>query len=252
VVREITAQGGRAVASYSNVQDGAGIIDTAIRTYGRVDIVINNASMPSSVSFADITDSQWDDAIASRLRGAYRTTQAAWPHFRKQRYGRVILFSSAAGFHGRAGHCHGSAATAGMIGLGETLGKEGEKYNIRTNIVAAPADSSGAVVALILVLLHATNDFANGSIFEVDGARVSKLRWERASGALLRCDGTMTPGAVLSKWDAVNDFHNPEYPTTTADLISKLKVAQQLPTNETSGDVRFDGRVAVVTGGGAG
>ncbi|KAL4802552.1 hypothetical protein BDV18DRAFT_166876 [Aspergillus unguis] len=254
VVKQITAQGGKAVASYHNVQDGAGIIETALRTYGRVDIIINNPIMPSAVSFGDMTDQQWDDTITSQIRGAYRTTQPAWSHFRKQRYGRVILFSPAGSVEGRAGQCHGSAAAAGMIGFGETLAKEGEKYNIRTNIVAAPADgsSSSAVVALLAVLLHSKNTFSNGSIFEVDGGRVSKLRWERSSGALLRCDGSMTPGAVLNKWAAVNDFSNPEYPNTTADLISKLKVAQQLPPNETSGEVRFDGRVAVVTGGGAG
>lgn len=261
MVKEITGQRGQAVADFNNLQEGGKIIDTAIKTYGRVDIVINNAGATEKVDFAEMTDSQWDSTIAAHVRGAYKTTQAAWHHFRKQRYGRVILTSSTAGLYGRAGQCHYSAAAAGMIGFGETLGKEGEKYNIRTNVVAAGRDlesaqdttlSASAIVSLVSVLVHARNDFENGGIFEVDATRIVKLRWERSRGGLLRCDETMTPAAVLTKWAAVNDFRNAEYPNTTADLISKLEAAQLLPPSEVGREVRFDGRVAVVTGGGAG
>ncbi|KAJ5890104.1 peroxisomal multifunctional beta-oxidation protein, partial [Penicillium tannophilum] len=268
VVKEITGLGGKAVASYDSVEHGENIIDTALRAFGRVDILINNAGVLRDVAFKNMTDAQWDAVIAVHLRGAYKTTHAAWSHFRKQKYGRVILTSSAAGLFGSFGQCNYSAAKAGMVGLGETLAKEGAKYNILTNIISPIAASRMTatvmptellehlkpewVVPLVSFLVHPRNQYENGSIFEVGGGHVSKLRWERSQGGLLKCDETMTPGAVLANWAAINDFHNAEYPTTTVDLVAKLRMAQQLPPNKPGVDVDFNGRVAVVTGGGAG
>ncbi|KAJ5661532.1 peroxisomal multifunctional beta-oxidation protein [Penicillium maclennaniae] len=268
VVKEIIALGGQAVASYDSVEQGKNIIDTAVKTFGRIDILINNAGVLRDVTFKNMTDAQWDAVIAVHVRGAYKTTQAAWSHFRKQKYGRVILTSSAAGLYGNFGQCNYSAAKAGMIGFGETLAKEGAKYNILTNIISPIATSRMTatvmptellehltpewVVPLVSFLVHPRNQYENGSIFEAGGGHVSKIRWERSQGALLKCDETMTPGAVLANWATINNFDNVEYPTTTIDLVAKLKQAQQLPPNEPGVDVAFKGRVAVVTGGGAG
>jgi multifunctional beta-oxidation protein len=65
-------------------------------------------------------------------------------------------------------------------------------------------------------------------------------------------DSTFTPGAVLKRWADVNDFSKPDHPTTTADLVTLLEVAHKQKPNDPGEDIRFDGRVAVVTGGGAG
>jgi multifunctional beta-oxidation protein len=215
-----------------------------------------------------MTDEQWDIIQDIHVRGAFVTTRAAWGHFRKQKYGRVILTSSAAGLYGNFGQCNYSAAKAAMIGFGETLAKEGAKYNIHTNIIAPivasrmtatvlPEDqlryfATDWVVPVVSVLVHSSLKSENGSIFEIGGGHVSKLRWERASGALLKADSSLTPGAVLANWAQVNDFSNPQYPTTTADLVSLLKASQSLKSSPLAEDVRFDGRVAVVTGGGNG
>lgn len=249
------------------MEEGHAIVDAAISAFGRVDVLINNAGILRDVSFKNMTDADWDIIQAVHVRGAYKTTQAAWTHFRKQRFGRIILTSSAAGLYGNFGQCNYSAAKSAMIGFGETLGKEGMKYNIYTNILAPLAATrmtstvmspelldllnSEWVVPLVAVLTHKTCN-ENGAIFEVGGGHVSKLRWERSSGAILRCDETMTPGAILKRWEEVNDFSRPEYPTTAADLVSVLRYSQSLPPNQSEVDVRFDGRVAIVTGGGAG
>ncbi|KAJ0153813.1 4-hydroxyacetophenone monooxygenase [Fusarium oxysporum f. sp. albedinis] len=268
VVSEIVAEGGNAVADHHSVEDGAAIVQTAISSFGRIDILINNAGILRDVSFKNMADADWDSVQAVHMRGVYKTTQAAWIHFRKQKFGRVILTSSAAGLYGNFGQCNYAAAKSGMIGLGETLAKEGLKYNILTNIIAPVAASRMTatvmppdllqhltpewVVPLVAVLSHQSNTSENGSIFEVGTGHVSKIRWERSKGAILRCDETLTPGAVLGKWDEINDFTNPDYPTTTANLVELLKHAQNLPPNRQQDEVRFDGRVAVVTGGGAG
>lgn len=75
------------------------------------------------------------------LQGAYKTTRAAWPYFRKQKYGRVIQTTSASGLFGNFGQSNYAAAKFALVGFAETLAKEGAKYNILTNVLAPGAAS---------------------------------------------------------------------------------------------------------------
>lgn len=90
VVEEIRAAGGKAVANYDSVLDGDKIVETAMKAFGRVDIVINNAGILKDVSFARMTDKQWELIFQVHVDGAYKVTKAAWPIFRKQKFGRII------------------------------------------------------------------------------------------------------------------------------------------------------------------
>ena len=108
------------------------------------------------------------------------------------------------------------------------------------------------IVPIVAVLVHPSNKEETGSIFECGGGHIAKLRWERAKGALLKTGPTLTPGAVLKKWDNVNDFSVPEHPTGVADFMSLLEQAQQLGDNEPGEKLDFTGKVALITGGGAG
>lgn len=103
MVEEIKAAGGKAVANYDSVEDGEKIIDTAIKAFGRIDVLINNAGILRDISFKNMKDDDWDLIMKVHVRGAYKCARAAWPHFRKQKYGRVINTASAAGLFGSFG-----------------------------------------------------------------------------------------------------------------------------------------------------
>lgn len=106
VVNEITSAGGKAVANYDSVENGDKIIETAIQAFGRIDVLINNAGILRDISFKNMKDQDWDLVMKVHVEGAYKCARAAWPHFRKQKYGRVISTASAAGLFGSFGQCN--------------------------------------------------------------------------------------------------------------------------------------------------
>ena len=108
------------------------------------------------------------------------------------------------------------------------------------------------VVPLVAVLVHPSNTTETGGIYEVGGGHAAKLRWERAKGALLKTDDSLTPGAIARKWDDVNDFSQPEYPTGPADFMTLLEQGLKTPSAPSGQEPDFKGKVALVTGGGNG
>lgn len=206
--------------------------------------------------------------MAVHVTGSYKCARAAWPHFRKQKYGRVINTASAAGLYGSFGQTNYSAAKLAMVGFTETLAKEGAKYNILSNVIAPiaasrmtatvmPPDVLNAlkpefVVPLVAALTHSTNT-ENGSIFEVGGGFAAKLRWERSNGLLLKADASYTPGAILDKWDQVVDFSkDAQYPSGPNDFLGLLEESMKMGSSPSAAPLDFTGKVALVTGGGAG
>ena len=76
VVDEIQAAGGKAIASYDSVENGEKIIDTAIQSFGRVDILLNNAGILRDVSFKNMSDEDWDLVIKVHVKGAYKVSHS--------------------------------------------------------------------------------------------------------------------------------------------------------------------------------
>lgn len=268
VVDEIRAAGGKAVANYDSVEFGDRIIDTAIKAFGRVDILLNNAGILRDVSFKNITDQDWDLINKVHVKGAYKCARAAWPHFRKQKYGRVINTASAAGLFGNFGQTNYSSAKLAMVGFTETLAKEGIKYNILANVIAPIAASRMTetvmppdmlahlrpdwVVPLVATLVHKSNTTETGGIFEVGAGHMAKLRWERSSGLLLKADDSYTPSAIIKNWNKVVDFSQPQYPSGPNDFLTLLEDSQKLGPSEQGEKIDFTGKVALITGAGAG
>lgn len=79
---------------------------------------------------------EWDAIQLVHLKGAFSCTKAAWPIFRKQKFGRIINTASAAGLYGNFGQANYSAAKMGLVGFTKTLAREGVKYNIKATAIA--------------------------------------------------------------------------------------------------------------------
>jgi NAD(P)-dependent dehydrogenase (short-subunit alcohol dehydrogenase family)/uncharacterized OB-fold protein/putative sterol carrier protein len=144
VVKEIQAFGGKAVANYDNVataEGGEKIVQTAIDTFGRVDIVINNAGILRDKSFIKMDSENWSAVQNVHLNGAYNVTKPAFKFMRENKFGRIIMTTSAAGLYGNFGQTNYSSAKMALVGLMNTLKLEGAKYNIKVNTIAPLAGS---------------------------------------------------------------------------------------------------------------
>lgn len=144
VVSEIRAAGGTAVANYDSVGTRAGgeaIVETAMRNFGRVDVVINNAGHLRNAPFEAVTDDILDSIIQVHLKGAFYVTQPAYRIMQKQRYGRIVFAASAAGMLGNPTQSAYGAAKAGLVGLMHVLSLEGAEHGVLCNALLPTASS---------------------------------------------------------------------------------------------------------------
>lgn len=235
VVAEIKALGGVAAANYDSVVHGDRIVESAIKAFGRVDIVINNAGILRDRSFARMADKDWDLILDVHLKGTFSVTRAAWPYMRKQGYGRVITTSSGSGLYGNFGQSNYSAAKMGIIGFTTAIAKEGAKSNIYSNVVVPvaasrltatvlPAESlqmypPEKVSSVVMYLCHESCK-ENGSILEVGGGLVNKWRWQRSKGAGFK--GAFTAEDIVQNWAQVTDYSQPDHPSSPMDMMKRI------------------------------
>lgn len=136
---EIVAKGGFAYANYADIAQPAGalsVIEDCLVQFKGVDGVINAAGILRDAVWHDMTRSEWDAVIDVHLGGAYNISRAATPHFREQKSGAFVHFTSAAGLIGNYGQANYSAAKLGVVGLSQSLALDMARYGVRSNCIA--------------------------------------------------------------------------------------------------------------------
>ena len=132
--------GGQAIASAGDVGEAQTALDmvaTALDTWGRIDIVVNNAGIASAQFFPDIDEADMQRHVRVTLLGCLQTARAAWPHFVKQGRGRIVNTGSPACFGNEIASY--ASTKAGLFGLTRTAAIFGEPHDIRVNLLLPAA-----------------------------------------------------------------------------------------------------------------
>lgn len=133
------AYGVQAVTLQADVTDPAAcqtLVDTAAKTFGRLDVLVNNAGVTADKLILRMQEEDFDKVINANLKGAFFCCKAACKLMMRQRYGRIVNISSVVGLHGNAGQANYAASKAGLIGLTKSLAKEFAARNVTVNAVA--------------------------------------------------------------------------------------------------------------------
>ncbi|MET8652569.1 SDR family NAD(P)-dependent oxidoreductase [Nocardia aurea] len=142
VVNAITAAGGEATACRESVATPAGgrsIVEAALDTYGRLDILIHNAGNVRYGSLTELSYEDFDAVLDVHLRGAFHAVRAAFPVMSSAGYGRVVLTSSIGGLYGNQSVANYAAAKAGVIGLSNVVALEGAASGVKSNVIVPSA-----------------------------------------------------------------------------------------------------------------
>jgi 3-hydroxy-3-methylglutaryl CoA synthase/NAD(P)-dependent dehydrogenase (short-subunit alcohol dehydrogenase family)/putative sterol carrier protein len=235
VVEEIRKAGGEAVADYNSVstpEGGEAIVETAVKAFGRVDILINNAGILRDKTLVKMDPDAWDAVMNVHLKGAYNVTRPAFARMREGRYGRIILTTSAAGLYGNFGQANYSAAKMGLIGFMNTVKLEGEKHNIKVNTVAPIAGTrltedilppeifaklKPEFVSPLVLYLSSDSCKENGMIFNAGMGYFNRVAVLTGKGASLGgAGGPPSPEDLQKNWDLVNSMEGAvEYANAT-------------------------------------
>jgi 3-oxoacyl-[acyl-carrier protein] reductase len=139
VVQEIEAAGGTAVAIKADVTDGeqaGSMIEETINTFGRLDVLVNNAGITRDTLVMRMKEADFDEVINTNLKSVFLCSKAAIRPMMRQRYGRIVNLSSVVGQVGNAGQVNYSAAKAGIIGITKSMARELGSRGITVNAVA--------------------------------------------------------------------------------------------------------------------
>ncbi len=204
VADEICEDGGRALAVQTDVSDSksvANMVDQTIRTFGKIDILVNNAAIfatipISRVGIEELSEEEWDAVYRVNMKGMFLVSKAVVPHMKKERYGKIMNIGSGSMLDGAGGRIHYTSAKAAVVGFTRVLAHELGDYNVRVNTLAPGSTLSEAnptpeiikmreaasksrvikriqtpedLIGPMLFLLSPDSDFMTGQMIVADG-----------------------------------------------------------------------------------
>ncbi len=237
VVAEIIAAGGEAFAHGADVSNEAQVKDMvqqAMDTWGRIDILINNAGILRDKTFSKMTLEDFKKVVDVHLIGTVTVTHAVWPIMREQGYGRIVLTASSSGLYGNFGQSNYGAAKTSMMGLMNVLHLEGARDNIRVNTLAPTATTrmteelfSPEVGELLDpatitpgVLFLVSEDAPSRIIMGAGGGSFAQTVVYETKGITLAGD-EITPENVAAQWDQITDPDGQEILTQAFEQTGK-------------------------------
>jgi NAD(P)-dependent dehydrogenase (short-subunit alcohol dehydrogenase family) len=254
VVAEIKKMGGDAVANGDNVADfkaAKNIVDTAVKTFGKLNIVVNNAGILRDRMIFNMDEESWDSVVAVHLKGTFNMARHACEYWREEHKkgnvlnGRIINTASDAGLLGNVGQSNYGACKAAVAVMAIIIGQEMKKYGVTANAIAPVArtrltvDATPSTAGLMggevkegefdmwgpqnispLVAWLASDDAAgcNGQVFRVGGRSVWPMKgWHSAA---------KVQNPAKAAWDAAE-----------LGKAIKAKLAEGITKPETMGDI---------------
>ncbi len=209
VADEIERMGGKAVpviGAVEKMSTGEQLVETAVKHFGKVDVLINNAGVVRDRISYRMSEEEWDEVIAVHLKGAFSVSKAFINEVKKQgNGGHIINMTSLAGLEGTIGQLNYSAAKAGILGMTWTLAKELAKDGICVNAIAPAAltdmtrpyveraeriakeegkhldsyweiGSPNDIASFVAELLQISNRKITGEVFSVNGSNIGRFK----------------------------------------------------------------------------
>jgi NAD(P)-dependent dehydrogenase (short-subunit alcohol dehydrogenase family) len=238
VVDEIKGKGGEAVANYDSVsspEGGENIVQTAVDSFGKVDIVINNAGILRDKSFLKL---EWDDleaVIDVHLMGAFYVSKPAFKVMKENGYGRFVFTASNATF-GNFGQTNYAAAKMGLVGLSNTLAVEGARAGILSNVIMPVAKTRMTeellgefanflapelVTPMVTYLCSEACTTTHGA-FSAAGGRYAAVNWTLGQGWFAGSGAQPTAEDIQSNFAQIQETEGFIIPGSTTDEIVAL------------------------------
>jgi NAD(P)-dependent dehydrogenase (short-subunit alcohol dehydrogenase family) len=235
VVEEIKKAGGQAIANGGSVSDARGaksMVEDAMKAWGRVDILINNAGILRDKSFTKMTMEDFRAVLEVHLMGSALCTKEVWSIMRGQGYGRIVMTTSPSGLYGNFGQTNYGAAKLSLVGFMNSLKIEGAKNNVFTNAIAPvaatrmteslmPAEALkrlGPELVTPAVLFLCSENAPNGVIMQAAGGRYSIACLVENAGVDLGTDASVDD--IAENYAKISDL-------TGAQPRNMLQLAQQ-------------------------
>jgi len=241
-VQEILAKGGRAVANYDSVSTPAGgeaIVRAAVESFGKVDIVINNAGILRDKSFAKLEPKDLEAVIDVHLKGAFYVSQPAFRVMKEHSYGRFVFTASGAGIFGNFGQTNYGAAKMGLVGLSNVLAVEGARSNIQCNVIApiartrlteqllgpaAAALDPNFVTPLVAYLVSEQCQLTH-EIFDVGGGRYARVFVALGKGWTAKKGQLPSPEEIAANLDQIRSTEGYTIPDSIAGEMAAIAEA---------------------------
>jgi len=242
---ELVAAGGMAVPDTSDISTVAGgqaVIDTAVREFGRIDIVVNNAGNIRWGGPPDVDAANIQSHLDVHVLGSFNTTRAAWPHMAGQNYGRIVMTGST-GMFGLPDNLGYATAKAGLVGMTRSLTVAAGELDIKINVIApnawtrmgarasegqpeaaqpAPPNMEPELVAPMVAFLAHEACTVSGEIYVAGAGRFGRIFIAGNDGYVHTNPEPASIEDVAANWATINDETGYYVPASLMDWAGRF------------------------------